>query len=99
MIKILIVKMNVRKVWIVKMTMRTVMMTMRSHRRHQLHLSGDNVVHCGPVSNLIIKGQDRDDKHYHDDEHIGDNGGYKSQRKCAFKQLDCGHDMMSLVIV
>ena len=39
-----------------------------------------------------------DDEHYHDDdEHIGDNGDYKSQRKCAFKQLDCGHNMMPLV--
>ena len=42
---IVIEMMNMRKIWIVMM---------RSHRRHQLHFSGDNIVDCRPADILFM---------------------------------------------
>ena len=75
----MIVMMNIKKTVIVMMNMivmvnnMIVMMNMKSHRRHQLHFSGDNIVHCGPASNFAIERScDEDDKdnddHHHDNE-------------------------------
>ena len=56
--KTLIAMTNIRKTLIAMMNLRKTpiaIMDMRNHRRHQLHLSRDNVVHCRPVSIVVIE--------------------------------------------